>query len=378
MAGLYIHIPFCSRKCPYCDFVSWPADLSTKEDYIEGLLSEMELVAGSGDLSSISFDTLYIGGGTPSCLPASHIERIMARLLHVFTWGRHDFEATIEVNPESVTMEKLCRYLDAGLNRLSIGIQDLTSSGLEAIGRSHDTAKALDAFHIARDVGFRNVSIDIMYAIPGQGLKDLQKTLEGVVDLGPDHVSCYELTPEPGTAFKEAVEKGNIRMPDEDLVLEMTDLAESFLEGHGYRQCEISNFARPGMQCLHNLNYWENGPYLGMGCAAVSFIGGRRYGNTANLERYLACLEKGMLPLEWQEMLGKEERFRESVILGLRTISGIDIDMFRKRWGFDPVRYYARILPDLMDKGLIDVSAENIFLTRKGRRLANLVLSALV
>ncbi len=378
MAGLYVHIPFCSSKCPYCDFVSRPAGPSIKEDYLAALLKEMELVAGSSDLLSLSFDTLYMGGGTPSCLPVDHIKRIMARLSSLFPLDDHNLEATIEVNPESVTAEKLHGYLDAGLNRLSIGIQDLTPMGLKSLGRPHDPAQALDAFHIARDAGFDNISIDIMYGIPGQGLSDLQRTLEGVADLGPEHLSCYELTLEPGTVLRDAVEKGDIRMPGEDLCLEMTDLVESFLEDHGYHQYEISNFARPGRQCLHNVNYWENGPYLGIGCAAVSFIGGRRRGNTTNLEKYITRLGKGMLSVEWEEALGEEERFRESVILGLRTLSGIDTYTFKERWGFDPLRYYAQILPDLVDKGLIDMSRRGIHLTKKGRRLANLVLSTLV
>ncbi len=378
MAGLYIHIPFCKTKCPYCDFVSGPFPPEVQETYLRAILEEMATMSQMPGVSSLCFDTLYVGGGTPTVLPVRDLVSILERSLEAFSWSSTSPEISIEANPGSVTKKGLRELRAVGVNRLSLGVQSLSPRGLKVLGRSHTVSDALFAYRHAREAEFPIVSLDLIYGLPGQDVKEWQETLEGAISLGPEHISCYELTVEGDTPLKEAVLKGEVTLPGEDTILEITDLTEELLTERGYRQYEISNFAIPGKECRHNINYWKNGAYLGLGCSAVSFLPPDREGNTRDLFDYIELVKDGGRAIDDHEVLDPEARFRESVTLALRLTRGISLPEFSERWGYDPIRYYGDTLKALLEKEMLALEGQRLFLTKRGRRLANMVLSELV
>lgn len=376
MPGIYVHIPFCTKKCPYCDFVSYTDSPVSYTEYVD--LLKAELAERSRDIADISFDTIYIGGGTPSLLSAKLIGKILNHLFSSLEFTHDMIEVSIEANPESVSSEWLERVRESGVNRISLGIQDMSQAGLERLGRPHDLTAALKALTMALCAGFKTVSIDMIYGIPGQGLNDLEHSLRLACVSGVHHLSCYELTVEPGTVLWHEVHNGRVIMPCEEILADMTDMVEFMLKDAGYSQYEISNFSLPGRECRHNLNYWENGLYAGLGCSAVSFIHGARTHNTSSPTNYKKFVTHGINPCVFKERLDKEAYFRESIVMGLRTCKGISCTRMEHIHGIHPIRYYGQVLDRLMDGGLI-ISTDNMLaLTRRGRRIANAVLSALV
>lgn len=378
MAGLYIHVPFCSKKCPYCDFVSGPFPVEVQVEYLKAVRKEIAFMARRPDVSSMSFDTLYVGGGTPSVVPVRKLVSVLEAANDSFSWSNTPLEITVEANPESVTKEGLEELMRAGVNRLSLGIQDLSDNGLKALGRSHSVSDAFRAYGHAREAGFSAISLDLIYGFPGQSVKHWQQTLEQAVSLLPDHISCYELTVEKDTPLERAVSQGVVKLPEEDTVIALTDLTEDFLSDNGYEQYEISNFALYGKECRHNITYWENGAYLGIGCSSVSFLPPRRDRNTTDLQRYIDLMTKGRRAVDMSEVLDPETRFRESVVLALRLVKGISLHEFSARWGYDPVKYYGEKLSMPVERELIALDDNRLMLTKKGRRLADTVLSELV
>jgi len=378
MAGLYIHIPFCKTKCPYCDFVSGPFPIEIQERYVSALLKEMATMSQMPEVSSLCFDTLYVGGGTPTVLPVRDLISILERSFDVFSWSNTLPEVTVEANPGSVTKKGLRDLRAVGINRLSLGVQSLSARGLKVLGRSHTVSDALFAYRHACEAGFPIVSLDLIYGLPGQDVKEWQETLEGAISLGPEHISCYELTVEGNTPLKKAVLKGKVILPGEDAILEITDLTEELLAKRGYKQYEISNFAIPGRECRHNINYWKNGAYLGLGCSAVSFLPPDRARNTRDLFGYIELVKDGGRAIDDHEVLDPEARFRESVTLALRLTRGISLPEFTEKWGYDPIIYYGDTLKVLLERELLALEGHRLFLTKQGRRLANAVLSELV
>lgn len=378
MAGLYIHVPFCRRKCLYCDFVSGPWDEEVMKRYFPALLKEMECSSRTKEVSSLCFDTIYIGGGTPSVAPAIYLERLIQKALDAFSWDTGEVEITVEANPESMSHEWLEAIGRCGVNRLSIGFQAMSEDGLLRLGRPHTVSQAVEAYEAARRHGFRLVSVDLIYGWPGQTVSEWESTLEMVTSLGPDHISCYELSVEENTPFYEMVKNEELFLPEEDLILELTDLTEGYLASEGYRQYEISNFALPGKECRHNLNYWDNGPYLGLGASAVSFVPPVRYKNMDHVPDYIRHVQKHGSAVDETEELDPEGRFRESVIFGLRLKKGLVLCELKKKWGIDPLDYYGETLSRLVDSGLLKVDGGRLFLSDRGRRIANYVLSELV
>ncbi len=380
MAGIYIHLPYCVKKCPYCDFVSYTNPPISFATYIDAICAEIQ--NRRHEASSITFDTIYIGGGTPSLLPAHLIDRLLSCIAGAFSFScRWDLvEISIEANPESVSASWLDSIRRSGVNRISIGVQDLSKAGLRSLNRPHGTEDALKALSLVLDRGFHSVNMDMIFGIPGQISKDLETSIEAACATGVDHISYYELTVESGTRLYRYVESGSTVMPDQELLEHMTDLVESMLEMHGFQQYEISNFARPGHECRHNLNYWDNGPYMGLGVSAVSYLNGFRYRNTESLEEYVGLTSKGQSPVTFTEHLDTEASFRETVILGLRTNRGISIERMQERFGINPIQYYKDrgVMEDIIDEGLIIINNDMIRLTRRGRRIANKVLSLLV
>ena len=281
MAGIYLHIPFCVRKCAYCDFVSFP-ESRVPEAYVDALTAEIALVAREGDYPA-TFDTVFFGGGTPSLLSGEQMRRIMDALCANFDI-RSDAERSMEMNPGTVTPEKLNAYRAAGINRLSIGLQSTHDALLQSIGRIHSFAQFQDTYSSAREAGFSNINVDVMHGLPGQTLAQYLDTLKTVCDLGVQHISAYSLILEEHTPLYDRVGSGAVVRPDEDLVADMQDAGIDLLESSGYRRYEISNFALDGFACRHNLNYWRNGEYLGFGVAAHAAVRQKRWTRFAKRE----------------------------------------------------------------------------------------------
>ncbi len=378
MAGIYIHIPFCIRKCPYCDFVSFAGEDGLYAPYVRALITEAGL--RRNEVEDSLFDTIYIGGGTPSLLPAPLISQLLSflRSHYSFSSAWEDVEISIEANPESVSGSWLSEVREAGVNRISIGVQDFSEQGLGVLQRPHSVLDALHAVTIAGSAGFESLSIDLMFALPGQDVEQLVRSLETACNCGCDHISCYELTVEPNTRLWRMVEAGEVEMPCEETAAIMTDLVEKTLESHGYFQYEISNFALPGKECRHNVNYWENGPYIGFGCSAVSYTGGMRSRNSSVLSEYMdRILSRGTAAV-FEERLDDEARFRETVVLGLRMNRGVSSQWLSGEFGIDLKEFYGESLARLVDGGLVCEEDGRFRLTCRGRRIANSVMSELV
>ncbi|OAG27796.1 radical SAM family heme chaperone HemW [Thermodesulfatator autotrophicus] len=375
-AALYVHLPFCRAKCPYCDFYSLPfSDLEKipVKEFLEALKKEITL--WQPRLKNHKFVTFYAGGGTPSLLPPSFFEELFSFLKANLYFIPE--EATIEVNPEGLTFENLLGYRRV-FNRISIGAQSFTKKGLKALGRRHLVSDIEKAVTLARKAGFSNLSLDMIYAWPGENLEDLEEELKLLVSFEPQHVSCYELTPEPETPLWELIQKNKIKLLPEEKIIKFFWFIHEFLEGKGFKHYEISNYARPGYQCKHNLFYWEAKPYLGLGPGAASFLEGKRFKNEENLKKYLEALGQGQFPPREIETLDAEARFREAVILGLRVLKGISLPEFKKHFGFDVLTYYGKTLKSLLAEGFLILENDRLRLSRKGILLSNFVFRELV
>ena len=338
---LYVHIPFCVRKCAYCDFLSAPADTQERTLYIDALTEEIR--ARKNDFNAYRVSTIFLGGGTPSILEGDDSARIFRALQENFDIS-DDAEITMEVNPGTVTEEKAWSWRKSGVNRLSIGLQSTDDRELKMLGRIHTYREFLDTWKIVREAGFENVNVDLISAIPGQNLRSWSETLRKAADLGPEHISAYSLIIEEGTPFYERYgdesgedeNKGNHLppLPDEDTEREMYKATEKILAEYGYHRYEISNYSKTGYECRHNLGYWERKEYLGLGLGASSLISECRFHNTADMERYLRFYENaGTGICEDIEHLSVEDQMEEFMFLGLRKTVGISVDDFRKAFG---------------------------------------------
>lgn len=320
--GVYLHLPFCVRKCGYCDFASFgvgrrPAGFF--QPYLEAMRRELELRADL--LEGRLVETVYLGGGTPTLLPAGLAAGLLRDLQRLAN-PAPEAEVTVEANPGTVSPAKLERLRASGYNRLSLGVQALDDGLLAILGRVHRARSAEQAIKWARRAGFANLNLDLIYAIPGQTLAGWEQTLRRAAELGPEHLSCYGLSLEEGTRLTGQVERGELAPCPEELEVEMFQLADRALEQAGYRHYEISNYARPGFECRHNLNYWRGGEYLGVGLAAHSHLGGVRWANWSEMKIYLNLLAQGAAPVEWAESLSAARRESERLILQLRLLEG--------------------------------------------------------
>ncbi|MBI2265585.1 MAG: radical SAM family heme chaperone HemW [Armatimonadetes bacterium] len=360
--GLYIHIPFCASKCPYCDFHSFPGREYLMAAYVEALTSELDLrLRRSPDAQA---DTLFWGGGTPTLLPDSSIHSLGLFLQDCFPAGWKEF--TVEANPGTVTPRKLEILLEIGVTRLSLGVQSFLDRSLNSLGRIHTRADSLNAFRAARASGFTRISLDLIYGLPDQSLSLWEDDLREAVSLQPEHISAYCLTLEPGTPFYGRWKRGELRLPDEEASVAMYEKTLETLERVRYRQYEISNFALAGEECKHNLRYWRGGPYWGIGAGAHSYFGGARSWNKKKLESYLSDLREGRLPVGGREWLPKEKRLGEAIMLGLRTLSGVDLqDLFRSN-EVTPDGRYDTLIERFRAQGLLLYDPPNLRLTQKG------------
>ena len=368
-----MHIPFCIKKCPYCDFYSI-TDTSLKQRFISAVISEMNITCNL----PFKFDTLYIGGGTPSVLETELITLIIENASSLYKL-LPDSEITIEVNPGTVKPEKLREYKDAGVNRISIGVQSFQERNLSFLGRIHTVEDADLTIQWARDAGFENLGIDLIYGISGQTRKSWLYDLEQAVSDEPEHLSCYMLTYESGTPMKKDLEKGSFKPLDEKMAGELFTVTTEFLAGKGYVQYEISNFASAkNLRSRHNQKYWSFTPYIGLGPSAHSFIEPRRCWNKASVTTYIKNLEEGRLPLDGQEVLSREQMMTESIFLGLRKADGIDVSEFNSSFDENFFEIFGKQIDDFKKKGLIVTNQTSCALTIKGMLFLDSITSMLV
>jgi oxygen-independent coproporphyrinogen-3 oxidase len=380
-AGIYVHIPFCQSKCPYCSFVSYPGLNSTlKTRYIEALSKQARQMAVHPWARKRQFHSLFVGGGTPSSVdPAQMADFITACLKNFdFIDAGEEPEVTVEVNPNTVNAEGLKRLRRAGANRLSIGIQAFSDTMLKNIGRTHTAHDNMQAFEWARAAGFTNINLDLMYGLPGQSETIWQDSLQQAAALSPEHLSVYELTVEPGTPFAELADRGALNLPHEKVTLAMFTGAREVLSAMGYKHYEISNYGRRGFECRHNINYWENGSYIGLGAGAVSCFSGVRVKNEERPERFIDLLNNDQAPYAEAEFLPLEARFRETIIMGLRMTAGVSLGRLRDCFGLTPQKHYGALLDKLKKDKLLEESDSRLRLTRKGLLLANGIMAQLV
>lgn len=368
--GLYLHIPFCASKCVYCDFASYPHRETAWEPYLCALCGEMaswrERMEGHEVIS------VFLGGGTPSLLSEAQIARLLQSAASQFRISP-DAEITMEANPGTLTLPKLRACRAAGVNRLSFGVQAMDDRLLRRLGRIHTVREAVDAVEMARAAGFDNVSLDLMYALPGQSRADWRSTLRDAVALEPEHISAYSLIVEEGTPLARQVARGEAELPDEDAAVDMHREAVHFLSEAGYERYEISNYARPGRACRHNIIYWERGEYLGLGCAAHSLVGETRFENPRDLDRYLA----GERQLN-VEHIDRQEAMEETLMLATRMCRGMNLADYRRQFGEDFLRMRMRTLERLRKMGLVEWSADSLWLTERGLELQNAVVVELL
>lgn len=365
--GLYIHVPFCRQKCAYCDFYSVANDPELVESYLEVLLHEAQL-RGMNQI----INTVFLGGGTPSLLTARQISTVLEGVSRYFCLAK-DAEITLEANPETIQPTNLAAYRQAGINRLSLGVQTLAPRLLPILGRRHSVHDALAAIRQAQAAGFTNVSCDLIYGIPGQTLDDWQHALATLSATGVPHLSLYCLEVYEDTPLGQAIAGGEVQPSDEDLAADMYDLARSYLPTQELQQYEISNFARPGWECKHNINYWRNGEYIGLGPAACSYWQGRRECNVPDLNRYRQLLEQGQQPIGSSEVLDQKAAAAETIILGLRLNAGVDRAAFAERFGYELEDAFAHEINDLLNKGWLVRTEQGFALAAHVQPIANTV-----
>jgi oxygen-independent coproporphyrinogen-3 oxidase len=398
--GLYIHIPFCVRKCEYCDFLSAPGTDSAKREYVDALLREIESYQGKTSMYVVS--TIFFGGGTPSCIPEIDIASIMACLRSTFYIQEEKLEATIEVNPGTITKEKLISYQKAGINRISFGLQSTNNMELEQLGRIHCYEDFLQNYRLTREVGYRNINVDLMSALPGQTVASWEDTLRRIAELEPEHISAYSLIIEEGTGFYERYKPGapdEKELPDEETDRQIYYRTKEVLESYGYERYEISNYAKSNRECRHNDSYWVGTEYLGLGLGAASLMNGTRFSNVDDMKQYLrlinndrmngkrarsndsdnqkiSAMDEDVLEIRRdRKQLTREEQMEEFMFLGLRRCKGISKETFFRRFGSYIEVVYGKVLMQLEQKNLIVIGGDQIRLTDYGIDVSNTVLS---
>lgn len=373
--GIYLHIPFCQKKCYYCDFISYSGKEELIEDYIESLKKEIQLYRE--ELSGHSIKSIFIGGGTPSILTGGQVEEIIRTLANCYHLEK-GIEVSIEANPGLLSREKLQHYYAAGINRLSIGLQACQEHLLQRLGRIHQYKDFIGNLQEAKAVGFNNINVDLMFGLPTQTLGEWHASLENIVALGIPHISAYNLIFEEGTPFFQWMEEGRIQKADEELELRMYHDAIGFLKDNGYLHYEISNFAKPNHQCQHNILYWKNQEYIGFGVAAHSYINNHRFYNHSGIEEYSYDIQNHQKPIEESHSLSIKEEISETMFLGLRMMEGVNVKDFVKRFGRTPEEIYGKQLKKLKERQLITYDDYHIKLTSKGIDLANLVFEEML
>lgn len=369
--GLYIHIPFCIKKCAYCDFVSTCTPEEQQRAYFAALKRELKVCKGK------QLDSIFLGGGTPSCVDARLIATLFDSINENMT-VLPGAEITMEANPGTLTAEKLRIYRDCGVNRISLGVQSLQERELRALGRIHSAQEAVQAAELVQAAGFNNLNLDLMLAVPYQTRGSLRDTLTRAAALSPTHISAYSLIVEPGTPFYAWQQAGTLPLPDEDLERALCDDAAAFLEAYGYAQYEISNFAMPGFACRHNLKYWLCQPYLGLGAAAHGYDGAARYENVSDIGDYIRLMNECGSACKEKTVLTKQDQISEYIIMALRLTRGIVLDEFAARFGFRFEKAYENTIHKFANGGFFHIEQDRICFTQKGFAVSNAILSEFV
>jgi oxygen-independent coproporphyrinogen-3 oxidase len=372
MNSVYIHIPFCLAKCGYCGFNSRPLASDVEaERYCQAILKEIGNRKSGIDI----LKTIYFGGGTPSLLSVRQLKDILGTVRENIGPIGDDCETTIEANPGTVDIYKLSDLREAGFDRLSLGVQSFDPDLLKLMGRRHTAEQALAAFRDARQTGFGNISLDLIFALPGQSLENWETDLARALDLGPEHISLYSLTYEPDTEFTRQKEQGRFTPASEELEEEMYLAAIETMGSAGYQHYEVSNFARKNFRSRHNLNYWMGGDYLGFGAGAHSHLDGKRWANQKDPAQYIAALKNGNSPAEMEETLTRDQRIFEAIFLGLRMVEGIAIGEFEKKWGMAPAKYMPKVWRRLEENYYLEKEGGRVRLSLEGLLLSDTILA---
>lgn len=369
--GIYIHIPFCKQKCFYCDFCSFANKNEMQEKYVETVINEIKNITHK---EKYTVTTIYLGGGTPSILNPEYIKNILQEIKSSFKI-LDDAEITIEINPGTVNEEKLKRYKEYGINRLSIGLQSANDKILKNIGRIHDYKQFEETFFFARKCGFKNINVDLMIGLPTQAIEDVKQTLEKIIQKNPEHISVYSLIIEEGTTIEKLINENKLQLPDEETERIMYWTVVNELKENGYNQYEISNFSKKTYESKHNTNCWKQKQYIGLGTSAHSYLNKKRYSNTNNIEEYIKNIQESNISknITIHEEQTEESTMNEYMLLGLRMIQGININEFKQKFKIDPTIKYKEILEKLQKENLIQISKTSIKLTKQGIDFGNIV-----
>lgn len=381
--GIYVHIPFCKHKCNYCDFTSFECMENKMDDYFECLTKEITESCKNNlnnnsesneETENIEIDTIYIGGGTPSIVPATYIERVLDKIYELYKVSK-DAEITIEVNPGTVDKNKLKKYFDIGINRLSIGLQSTNDNLLKMLGRIHTYNEFELVYEMARDIGFKNINVDLMIGLPKQSVEDVQESLNLIIKKSPEHISVYSLIVEENTKMFNLIEDEVLQLPDEETERKMYWIVKKVLEQNGYKHYEISNFSKPNFESKHNMNCWNQHDYFGFGLSAHSYYDGIRYSNIDNLKQYIDNIKNdaSIYNVIFHEKQDKAQMMKEYMLIGLRKIEGVKISNFKNKFVENPIYVFRNQLNKLISEDLIEISEDNIKLTDKGLDLANIV-----
>ncbi len=371
--GLYIHIPFCQQKCLYCDFPSHANLTHLYQPYVAALCREISGMGGV--LSGCIVDSVYIGGGTPTVLSADGLGQVLKEIHFAFSIDKRA-EISIEANPGTVDKEKLLVLRDGGVNRISFGVQTFSDSLLSSIGRIHSAAQAIESVTMAQQVGFSNINIDLMYGLPGQSIIQLEESILKAVELNVTHISAYGLKVEEGTVFATLENEGRLILPTEEEDEGMYELTTRLLPQHGFLRYEISNFAKEGYECVHNLKYWQYEPYIGIGAAAHSFVNKKRLANQSDVLSYIKAIESNQSPEEVSEIPDQGIAMAEYVFLALRTVRGLSVEHFNDYFKTDFWEQYGPIVTRLIEKKLLVARENQIYLTSIGMKYGNVVFSS--
>ncbi len=374
--GVYVHIPFCKQKCKYCDFISFASYKEKYKEYVECLINE---IRNKKIENPKLVNTIYIGGGTPSILDSEDIINILEAIRNRFKIDT-DCEITIEINPGTATKEKLEDYKNAGINRLSIGLQSTSDRILKLIGRIHSYEEFLNTYNLAKEVGFENVNVDLMLAIPTQTESELIDSVQKVIDLKPNHISLYSLILEEGTELEKLISDGKYELLSEELERKMYWETKKLLELNDYKHYEISNFSKKGFESKHNRDCWNQEEYIGFGLAAHSYYNEMRFANIDSLEVYINNIKNNNFEknIDINEIQDKPAKMREFMLIGLRQIDGVKISDFERKFRINPLFYFRFEISRLTDEDLIEVDLDNIKLTEKGLDFANQVFEEFI
>lgn len=370
----YIHIPFCEHICHYCDFNKVFLQGQPVDDYIAMIQREMQLQVKTYPTDGL--ETIFVGGGTPTSLNEKQLARLCEAINKELPFNKESGEYTFEANPGDVSREKLEILYEHGVNRLSFGVQSFNDDLLQRLGRTHRAEGVYETIELAKQVGFSNISIDLMYGLPGQTMLDFTETLEQAIALDVPHYSSYSLIVEPKTIFYNAMQKGKLHLPPQEIEAAMYEQAMETMERHGLQQYEISNFAKPGFESRHNLTYWDNREYYGIGAGAHGYTAGKRIANYGPLKKYITPLMNGELPIVEEHIVPRHEQMEEEMFLGLRKMEGISFKHFKERFFVEMTDIFTKPIEQQVTKGLLTVDDDVVRLTQKGKLLGNEVFQA--